>query len=211
MPGGMESFISKDRIEALVDGVFAFAMTLLVISLAITPPIPAAEAARTLPGVIAGMWPAFMSFLIAFFILGSYWVLHHREFHLLHSADEVIVRLTLLILVCVVLVPFTTSVSGDYSSVQLAVILFHLNLFALAMSFYIQWRYIVRAGHLTTRAVEDGEAAQLSGRLLLSAGVALLGIAVSFVSPGWSMAVYLLLFFRMLVRRGTEARGTGTG
>jgi len=61
-----ESFISKNRLEALVDGVFAFAMTLLVVSLSV-PEIPKSAAAVELPQHIATMFPEFLSFLIAFF------------------------------------------------------------------------------------------------------------------------------------------------
>jgi uncharacterized membrane protein len=190
---GEETFVSKNRLEALIDGVFAFAMTLLVISLAISPAVPDADAARMIPRVIAAMWPEFINFLTAFFILGAFWVHHHRQFHLLHSVDMRIVRLTFLILVSVVLVPFTTNVSGDYSGVQSAVALFHLNLFVIALLFFAQWQYIIGSGHLTTGAVKRSEANQLGIRLLTTAVIALLGIAISFSDPGLSLAVYLLL------------------
>ncbi|MDD5024299.1 MAG: TMEM175 family protein, partial [Methanoregula sp.] len=81
------SFISKNRLEALVDSVFAFAMTLLVVSLAI-PAIPRSEAAAELPAYLARMYPEFVSFLVAFLLLAIFWIVHHRQFHSLHTVDS---------------------------------------------------------------------------------------------------------------------------
>ena len=81
-----EGFISKNRLETLVDSVFAFAMTLLVVSLAI-PTIPDSQAAAALPVYIAGMYSEFVSFLLAFLLLAIFWIVHHRNFHYLHSID----------------------------------------------------------------------------------------------------------------------------
>ena len=203
---GEETFVSKSRLEALVDGVFAFAMTLLVIGLAISPSVPEAEAPRMIPHIIAAMWPQFVNFLTAFFVLGAFWVHHHRQFHLLKSVDMGIVRLTFLILVGVVLVPFSTNISGDYSSVQAAAVLFHLNLFFIAMLFFAQWHYITGSPHLTAEPVNSRKARQLSIRLLGIIGVALLGIAISFSRPGPSMAVYLLLIPLSLLWRWLFSR-----
>jgi uncharacterized membrane protein len=69
--------LAKSRIEALSDGIFAISMTLLVLSLTV-PNIPEAKAPELLPGMMAGMYPEFLFFAIAFFILGGYRVAHHR-------------------------------------------------------------------------------------------------------------------------------------
>jgi uncharacterized membrane protein len=116
--------LSKNRLEALFDAIFAFAMTLLVTGFVIQP-IPAPDAVVELPARIAAMSPEFLSFIIAFFVLASFWLLHHRQFHFIHFVNPPLVRITLFILAFTVLMPFTTNVSGDYSGVQVAVDLFH--------------------------------------------------------------------------------------
>ncbi|MCX6683631.1 MAG: TMEM175 family protein [Methanoregula sp.] len=78
--------ISKSRLEALFDGIFAFAMTLLVTGF-VVPPIPVSDAPAVLPGYIAAMRPEFYSFLIAFLILASFWLVHHRRFHYVRIVD----------------------------------------------------------------------------------------------------------------------------
>jgi uncharacterized membrane protein len=210
--GENENFISKNRLEALIDGVFAFAMTLLVISLAISPPIPAPEAAAELPRYLSDMRPAFISFLVAFFVLAGHWGLHHRQFHFVRTVDQGILRINLLILVCVVLIPFTTSVSGEYEFVQIAVVLFHINLLAIGMLFFIHWFYLTRHHHLTEPQIPEHTARCWFVHLLVSPAAALSGIAVSFFAPSLSMLVYLLILpGNYIVKRYVCASPHGTG
>ena len=133
------TLISKARLEALVDGVFAFAMTLLVVSLNV-PTIPKAEAATELPAYLVTMFPQFLSFLIAFFILASLWIVHHEHFHFLRSVNKVVLWLNILILIFVGLVPFSTNLSGAYSHVPIAPLIFHANMLILSCLFLVQWQ-----------------------------------------------------------------------
>lgn len=188
---GDAAFISKNRLEALVDGVFAFAMTLLVISLTV-PSIPKSRAAAELAPALLSMWPELLSFLIAFFVLASFWVVHHRHFHYLNAVDTPILWLNIVILIFVVLVPFTTNVSGDYSDVQIAVILFHLNLLMLGLLFFIQWQYLVRHPTLAGTIPIDLTPKQAVDRIITPLA-ACVGIALSFYSPAHSMWSYLVV------------------
>ena len=72
--------LSKNRLETLFDAIFAFAMTLLVTGFVIEP-ISDSEAPVLLPSYLASMGPEFFSFFIAFFVLASFWLVHHRQFH----------------------------------------------------------------------------------------------------------------------------------
>ena len=192
--------LSKNRLEALFDGIFAFAMTLLVTSFIIQP-IPASDAGVELPARIAAMQPEFISFLIAFFVLASFWLAHHRQFHFVRIIDPAIVRITLFILAFTVLMPFTTNVSGDYSGVQVAVDLFHANLFILGVLFLIHWWYLVNNPGLTSVEISKQDAAYGMRRALVMPFVSFLGFACSFVSPSWSMAVYLLIPLVFFINR----------
>jgi len=147
-----DTLISKNRLEALVDGVFAFAMTLLVVGLSV-PSIPKAEAATELPAYIASMFPQFLSFLIAFFILASLWIVHHEHFHFLRSVNKIVLWLNILILIFVVLVPFSTTLSGTYSHVPIALLIFHANMLILSSLFLVHWQYIIRRPALLTGPV----------------------------------------------------------
>lgn len=184
--------ISKARLEALVDGIFAFAMTLLVTGLAVPTVVPS-EASTVLPGKIMAMRPEFFSFIIAFFILASFWLVHHRNFHYVRSVDPVLVRTNLVILALVVLMPFTTNLSGDYSEALVAVDLFHANMCILGLLFLFHWWYLTRHTELTDGEIGRQDAVTGIRRALVTPLVAAAGLLLSFISPSLSMAVYLLL------------------
>lgn len=184
--------ISNNRLEALVDGIFAFAMTLLVTGLVI-PHLSKTEAETRLAVSTAEMRSEFISFMVAFFVLASFWQIHHRQFHYVRIVDSGIIRITLFILACVVLMPFTTNISGDYSHVQIAVNLFHANMFSLGLFFLIQWLYLTRNPDITSIAISSRDASIGISRFLVTPVISVLGFVLSFVSPSWSMATYLLI------------------
>jgi uncharacterized membrane protein len=184
--------ISKNRLEALVDGIFAFAMTLLVTGLVI-PHLSKTEAEAKLAISIAEMRSEFISFLVAFFVLASFWHMHNRQFHYVSRIDSGIMRITLFILACVVLMPFTTNISGDYSDVQVAVDLFHVNMFSLGMFFLIHWWYLTRNPDIISVPISSRNASKGMCRSLITPGISALGFVLSFISPSWSMATYLLI------------------
>jgi uncharacterized membrane protein len=184
--------LSKNRLETLFDAIFAFAMTLLVTGFVIEP-ISDSEAPVLLPAYLASMGPEFFSFLIAFFVLASFWLVHHRQFHYVRIVDPALVWLTLIILTFTVLMPFTTNVSGDYPDVQAAVVLFHTNLFILGALFFTHWWYLVNNPQLTSVQISEQDATTGLRRATIAPLVSFLALLYSFVSPSWSMAIYLLI------------------
>jgi len=165
--------ISKSRLEALVDGIFAFAMTLLVTGLVI-PHLSKGEAKARLAVSIAEMRSEFISFLVAFFVLASFWQMHNRQFHYVRVVDSGIVRITLFILACVVLMPFTTYISGVYSDMQIAVNLFHANMFSLGLLFLIHWWYLTRTPDITSVEISSRDASNGIRRVLVTPAISIL-------------------------------------
>jgi uncharacterized membrane protein len=210
-----ENIISKNRLEALVDGVFAFAMTLLVVGLSV-PDIPKADAAVELPKHIATMFPEILSFVIAFLILASFWIVHHEHFHYLRSVNGVVLWLNIFILIFVVLVPFSTNLSGDYPHVPIAPFIFHLNMLALGSLFLIQWQYIIRRPALLVAPIHPGRIqdavmerfsvilAAVSGMILLYLGVSFSTMYMYGVFP---CAIRILIWY--LHRKQASRSGAG--
>ena len=187
-----EYHIAKNRLETMVDTIFAFAMTLLVLGIGM-PQLSVSQAATELPGYIQKLLPQFILFVIAFLIFAFFWIEHHRQFHHLRIIDPAILRFNVAILIFIVLIPFTTDVSATYDGVQIAVLLFHVNILIVGALFLGQWMYICRCNHLCE---SDFDIISGKNRLWLLASipsVAILGIALSFVSPPYSLLVYLLV------------------
>jgi uncharacterized membrane protein len=183
--------VVKSRAEALSDGIFAFAMTLLVISLAV-PPIPKKDAPVLLPGILAGMWGEFLIFVIAFFVIGSFWLSHHRIVRRVQYVNDRVIWINLLFLFFIVLVPFTTATSGDYSNVLEAVLLFHFNLLIASVLLTMMWWYIIH--HYEELNPGGGEPGWKGiERAFVIPAVALLAIGVSFVDTNASFWCYALI------------------
>jgi len=196
--------ISKDRTEALSDGIFAFAMTLMVISL-VVPPISRQDAAILLPKALASMWGEFLIFVIAFFVIASFWVSHHRIMQRVRFVNDRIISITILFLFFIVLIPFTTALSGDYSEVLVAVILFHANLLVASILLTVLGFYI----HHHLADLNPGiEAREWTGRdrALVIPVVTLVAIGVSFVSPQNSFWCYLFIPVILFIIRHGLAR-----
>jgi uncharacterized membrane protein len=203
--------LDKSRIEALSDGFFAFSMTLLVLSLAV-PMIPAAEAPRLLPGILAGMWPQFLFFAIAFFIQASYWLVHHRILRLVQYVDERLIWINLLLLFFIVLIPFSTSISGDYNNVTEAVLFFHFNMLICSILLSVLGIYVRRHHDELGPDKEVPDTAMyrriVIGRGIVIPSIAVLAIIITFFSPSDSMWCYMLIPFAMAaVNRWPQKNG----
>src|SRR5512136_2712336 len=189
----MEYHISKNRLEALVDAIFAFAMTILVLSIDQPSSIPQEQAAALIPQYVIHLFPQILLFVIAFFVLASFWLEHHRQFHFVRTVDPVILWLNIIILIFTVLLPFSTDFSGNFDHVQIAVVIFHLNLLVLGALFLLHWTYLGEHHHLSD---PDLDIYLKKRRFFVLAAIpfcALIGIGVSFISPQDSFYSYLLI------------------
>lgn len=183
--------IGKSRLESLSDGIFAFAMTLLVISL-VVPEIPDSQAPDVLPGALASMYPEFMLFVISFFILSGFWISHHHILERVRYVDPILVRINILLLFFIVFIPFTTSISGDYTNVLEAVLFFHFNLLAASLTLIAMRWYINR--HSATLAPETRSSGKSNiERSVVMPGMILVAIGVSFIDTARSMWCYALI------------------
>jgi len=200
--------ISKGRLETMVDTIFAFAMTLLVLGIAM-PQLSVNQAAAELPKYLEKLLPQFILFIIAFLVLALFWIEHHRQFHYLRIVDPTILRFNVAILIFIVLIPFTTDVSGAYDGVLIAVLLFHANILIIGALFLGQWMYICRCSQLCDAEFNVATEGTRFWLLATIPSIAILGIGVAFFSPPYSLLVYLLVPIIIAIR-GKSSRASGT-
>jgi len=179
-------FFNRDRLTALVDGIFTVAMTIMVVSLAIPESSDVSNA-------LIDMWPALFNYALSFVILGLFWLAHNKHYLNIGRTDEMYVWLNIFWLMFIVLVPFSTSLISTYDEVTPAEIFFHLNMLAIFALFYLQVKYV--DDHRELLEVKKVESKTFKRVLILDRNLmllALLGIVLSFVIPDWSNTVYLL-------------------
>lgn len=147
------------RLEAFSDGVFAIAITLLILDLKVPPPAGPDGVARDgrLLAELLAQWPTFLAYLTSFVTILVMWANHHALFNLIRRTDAVFLYLNGLLLLCVTFVPFPTSLVAAYmtmprSGTQAAVI-YSSTYVVLAAAFNLVWRYASHRGRLLGRAV----------------------------------------------------------
>jgi uncharacterized membrane protein len=185
--------LTKGRLEGLSDGIFAFAMTLLVIGLSIPDKATLVPSNEYVIQLLLSLRYDFLHYVLAFIILGAFWLGHHSMLHSVRSIDRTFVWINLVTLLFVALLPFTTSFSGDFSGVAFGSIVFHLNLFALGMGMFCQWRYATGGHRLVEPALKPGYIRKISIRNLLVPGVAVICTLAALSGNLWSSALYMLL------------------
>lgn len=185
--------LSKDRMEALVDGIFAFSMTLLVVGLDLPDKATLVQSNAFVTTYLWQILPDFERYIIAFFILGAFWLAHHTMHHRVETVDRTYIWLNLGTLFFITLLPFTTSFSGDFYHVALASVLFNLNLLAIGVGFLFQWEYGIASERLHKE--KEGKLFIHEGRLrnLVIPSLSVIAILLALAGSSWSQTVYLLI------------------
>jgi len=180
--------MTKARLEAFSDGVFAILITILVLELK----IPHGDDARTL----APLFPIFLTYVLSFVYLGIYWCNHH---HLLHAATRVngkILWANLHLLFWLSLVPFTTGWMGENPFASLPTATYGVVLLAAAIAYYRLQRAIVALQGPDSRlAAAIGR--DLKGKI--SPVLCTAAIALAFVCEWIADALYVMVALMWLV------------
>ena len=189
------SGVNAKRIETLVDGIFAIAMTLLVLGIAVPSIANPTEAA--LYQAIYNLIPNFYSYAISFMLLAIFWRINHLQFNRIQRADATLLWITVVWLLFVALVPFSAFFVGEYGNFQLPNIFFDLNLLAIGFLLFLNWHHALNSG-LTDKMDEEVKKSSLRINLMLPA-ISLLALALTFLpfikeyGYGWSSLAYLLI------------------
>ncbi len=115
--------LSKHRLEALADGIFAVAMTLLVIELKL-PDHGLVHSPHDLVNAVGQLLPKFIAWIISFFVLAIFWFGHHRLFQFVHNVDGKLIALNVLLLAAVSLMPFSSALAGEYAPILVSQIVY---------------------------------------------------------------------------------------
>lgn len=186
---------STDRLEAFSDGVFAIAITLLVIE--IRPPhIEDGEGSAALIRELLTLWPSYLGYLISFLAIGVLWINHHNIFRYFARTDPTLVAINTLLLLCVGFIPFPTALLAEYlghPGQQVAVFIYGGWFTLTAIVYNLLWRYPIRNRRLVAPEVPQASLDAITRRFLPGAPLYLLATLVALVSPEASVAIQLAL------------------
>ena len=196
--------MKKNRLESFSDGVFAIVITLLVLELKL-PDV----AYGALHQSLAGLLPSIGAYVLSFLLVGMYWVFHHYAFTLLESVDGVLLWLNILFLLFISFMPFPTMMLGRYPFQTLPVVIYGINLMLANMTGLASVLYLKRNQQLASpRFTPAVYRSQLRSYLVVN-GLYVANLALAFVAPAVSVAVFAILAL-YLMYRSVALMGIGT-
>ena len=182
--------MEKTRLEAFSDGVFAIAITLLVLELAV--PRDAPDLAKAL----GDRWPSFAAYVVSFAVIGIMWVNHHAILHNVARVDRPLLFINLLLLMFIAVVPFPTALLAEYLveggwNSKVAAAIYSGNLFGCAIAFQLLWRWIVHDARLLHEEIERGKRAEI--RFAIGLLVYASTVGLSLVNAKLTLLVHALI------------------
>jgi uncharacterized membrane protein len=195
-----------NRVLTFSDGVFAIAMTLLVVGITV-PTIKDGGDVSELADAINDLSPNIVSFFISFAVIGRYWVAHHEFFSRLKEIDGRMMGLNLLYLAFVAFLPFPTALLGSYFENPLSIAIYALNVGIVSGMEVVLYRHAHRNGLMETQMPEAvyrwGAVMSLSPVLFF-----MLSIPVAFLSTTLAvLSWFLAIPFGMIAARWMPAEG----
>ncbi len=199
-----EAVKDRDQIVNLSDGIFAIAITLLVLDIRV-PDIPENMVASELPAALLALWPKYLGYLLSFVGISTFWMIHQSIFRPIRAYDRVLLYLNFVFLMVVAFVPFPTSLLGEYGNHQLPVAIYAATLATGRLLLTaIHW-YSTRNDSLLSEGQDPRTVRFFLIRGLTIPVIFLLSIGVSFFSVSaaiWSWVVMIVVDAVVLRRRG---------
>ena len=199
--------MSPGRLEAFSDGVFAIAITLLVLDIHVPDPSTTADLAQQL----GSQWPSYVAYGVSFLTIGIIWINHHAMLRRIKAIDHEILILNLLLLLCVGLLPFTTALMAAYlkesEGETLAAAIYAGSFLLMSVVFAaMNWTILFRKDHLLA-----GPIVAATRRTIITRGVAgllpyLAAAILAVLSPYVSLAICgaVAAFYALPLASGDE-------
>ena len=209
----VESGPSLGRIISFSDGVFAVAITLLVLSIDV-PNIPQKLADRRLPEALRALWPHYFAFALSFIIIGTFWFSHHALFLYVRRHDRRFMWLNLLFLMCIVFLPFPTAIVSRYGDTRVGTIFYAVAMAVTSFMLALLFVYALSG----KRLVEDDFDELLGRHIVLNyvtmGFIFLVSTGIAFINTSAAKYFWLLIWADTLVleriyRRARWAKAYG--
>jgi uncharacterized membrane protein len=197
-----------NRLETFADGVFAIAITLLVIEIR----LPEHEQIVEMGGLwraLVQLWPSYFGYLVSFVVIGIMWANHHNLMKLVDRVDHGFITLTMLLLLCIAFLPFPTAVLADNlrdAEERPTAVAFYCGCFTVTAVFYfLMWWYAAKNRRLIARHVPDSAVRAITRAYAPGSVLYLAATLLAFVSVAISLAIVVgLAILYMLPRAGAH-------
>lgn len=195
--------MDKTRLEAFSDGVFGFAITLLVLGVQV-PALRTANDAELRIALLKEL-SQLVPYVTSFATIGIIWLNHHAMFHSVERVEHTTLTLNLLLLLVVTFIPYPTAVLSRYGAMPSSAFLYGSTLTAIGVAYSLLWLHITRRGLSSIR--RDTEHARRKFRRNLAGSVTYpIATIVALFWPRVSIVIYFLVaaYYFIPMHRGTE-------
>ena len=194
------------RTEALSDGVFAIAITLLVLDIS----VPESGFEDLWRGIV-DQWPSYLAYVTSLLTIGALWLAHHGIFARLRFVDATVMRLNLLLLMAASFLPFPTRLMAEAilnsNAERAAVIFYGSTLMVILLLLAAMWRAVAARRELLLPEVRQDEVDRILRGTAPSLGYYIAVILIAIVAPQVAAFGYLLIAIMLVVRaRGSDQR-----
>lgn len=196
------------RVEAFSDGVIAVAITLLVLDLRVPEP----DGGEDLAARLLNLWPNYLAYGISFLAIGIMWINHHAALRRLKSVDHAVLVVNLLLLMCIVTLPFSTSLFATYldagSGGHLAAAIYAGSFLVTSAVFLVlQFLVLVRRPHLLRDPLTRDQQRSLLLRAAIAGPTYLVAALLGLVTPYLTLAVCIALGIFYFIPGGQASPG----
>jgi uncharacterized membrane protein len=174
------------RIEALADGVFAIAMTLLVIEIHV-PEVPAGS---SLAAALLHLAPNVIAYAVSFVILGTLWVGHHAQFHFIKRVDRPLLWIDIHFLLFIAFLPFSTALLAQQYREPLAATIYGATLLGAGVFLYWHWHHATSGRRLVDPALQESVVRTVKRRILGGHAVYASAVLLSRLNPYVGLALF---------------------
>jgi uncharacterized membrane protein len=193
----IKNALSTNRIEALTDGVFAIAMTLLVLGLG--EPLLNGSSINQEFKQLLDMWPKFASYVVTFLMLGYMWSMHHWQFSFIKRSDCVLVWINILFLMFTSLLPFSTLLLGEYMGQQLPVLVYGGNFLACMLMCYLKWSYATGKYRLVDKDIDWHEVRIRNTTVMVGIAFFVIAMGISYLNPIVSICIFAMTIISSMI------------
>jgi uncharacterized membrane protein len=183
--------MSTARLEAFSDGVFAIAITLLVLELGVQ------SGTRDLGSQLLHIWPSYLAYVTSFLTIGVIWVNHHSLFAFVDRVDRVLLFLNTLLLLAIAFTPFPTRLIAEFlregDNERTAALAYGITFVIMAVMFQLLWRWMATGRRLIRPDVPQAEVDDITRTFLPGIPIYAGATLVALASPLASVALYLAI------------------
>jgi uncharacterized membrane protein len=182
---------SLERIAALSDGIFAVAMTLLVLELHV-PSLEGIHSEQDLWAALVKLGPRFLTYFMSFLTLGIFWVGQQTQLNQFQRTNRNLTWIHLAFLLVVAVMPFSTGVLAEFIEFRIALVIYWLNIFLLGAIIFVSWRYARRA-KLLKEDITNELIAATERRIVIAQSLYAIGALLCIFSTYLSIGVIVLV------------------